>query len=69
MQMDSHKIAPLAYGTAQAGQRLGIGKTHLFSIIRTGELKTFTIGNRRMIPEAEIQAFIARRMAAAQPGA
>jgi excisionase family DNA binding protein len=55
---------PLAHSTAATTARLGIGKTKLFELIKTGQLKPFKVGRKTLIPEAEIQRFITTKMAA-----
>jgi len=43
---------------AEAARRLGLSRTTLYSLIGRGELKSRTIGRRRMIPRAAIEAFV-----------
>ena len=56
---------PVANTVLEASKRLGIGRTVLFSLISAGEIRTFKVGNRRLIPESELQRFVAERMGAA----
>lgn len=37
----------------------GIGRTTLFELIRTGKLRSVKVGKRRMVPDSEIDAYIA----------
>jgi excisionase family DNA binding protein len=41
-----------------AGDRLGVGRSKVFALIRTGELRSVQIGNRRLISEQAIVDFI-----------
>ena len=39
----------------QASEKLGgLGRTRLFELLRTGELRSVKIGRRRMIPDSSI---------------
>lgn len=41
-------------------QKLGnLGRTRVFSLLASGELKSVKIGRRRFVPESEINAYIA----------
>lgn len=54
--------APLANQVPQACARLGIGRTALYELLKAGELRYFKVGARTLIPESELQRFIAMRM-------
>lgn len=41
----------------------GIGRTLVFDLIRTGQLRAVKIGRRTMIPQSQIDAYIARQLA------
>ena len=51
------------YDIKEGQELLRIGKTTLYEKIRSGELKSVTVGRRRLLPETEINAFIERRLA------
>ncbi|MDZ7913561.1 MAG: hypothetical protein U5O16_17270 [Rhodococcus sp. (in: high G+C Gram-positive bacteria)] len=40
--------------------RIGIGRTKVFELIGTGQLASVKIGNRRLVSDDAIDAFIAR---------
>jgi excisionase family DNA binding protein len=44
----------------QAAEALGIGRTTVFALIKTGELRSLLIGRLRRIPADEIDAYITR---------
>ncbi len=46
----------------EACERLRIGKTSLWQLYRSGELKAVKIGRSVRIPELEIQRFIERQI-------
>ncbi len=60
--MNSNTAAPLAHPVPVACARLGIGRVKLYELIGTGAIKTFKIGTKRLVPEAELQRFIAEQM-------
>ena len=49
----------------QVGQRLQIGKTKVYELIRTGELQSVQIGKLRRVPVSVLDAFIEQKMSAA----
>jgi len=62
---DKPPIQPLAHSPDRAAQRLGISTRAVYSHIASGELRSFKDGKRRLIPDTELQRYIARRMAEA----
>jgi excisionase family DNA binding protein len=44
----------------EAAERLGIGRTFMFKLIRTGEIESVQIGRLRRIPASEIQNYADR---------
>ena len=44
----------------QAQERLGVGRSKVFQLVASGELRSVRVGRRRLIPEAAIVDFIAR---------
>lgn len=59
------QVEPLAHSPDRAGQRLGISTRAVYLHIATGELRSFKTGKRRLIPDSELQSFVARKMAEA----
>ncbi len=60
-------VAPverIALGVEGTSLALGIGKTKARELIRSGELKSIRIDRRILVPRSEIEAFVARRLAA-----
>lgn len=56
---------PLANTIAVSAARLGVSRTTLWRMVCGGAIKTMKIGHRNMIAEAELQRYVAERMAAA----
>ena len=52
------EIIPTAYSAADVSIMLGISRSMVFKLVRQGELKTFKIGTRTLIPVSEIQDLI-----------
>jgi excisionase family DNA binding protein len=45
---------------------LGVGRTMIYELIARGELDSFKLGARRLVPAAEVDRFVAGRLAAAR---
>lgn len=43
-----------------ACERLGIGRSQLYCLMGSGELRSVKVGRRRLIPESAIAAYIAQ---------
>jgi len=56
-------VTPLATTIKVACQRLGIGRTTLYELIKAGELRTIKIGSRTLIPDEDQRKLIERRLA------
>ncbi|GAB2571992.1 hypothetical protein GCM10027168_00890 [Streptomyces capparidis] len=55
---------PLALTVEQAAKRLGIGRTRMYALVRTGAVRSITIGRLRRIPEEALNEYITTRMIA-----
>lgn len=62
---DSQSIKPLAHSPEGAARALSISTRAIYAHIATGELRSFKDGKRRLIPEAELQRYIDRKMSQA----
>ena len=58
-------LEPLAHSPDRAALRLGTNTRAIYAHIASGELRSFKVGKRRLIPEAELQSFVQRKMAEA----
>ena len=54
-------VPQLAWSVADAARRLGLGRTTVWNLVRAGELRSFTVERRRLIPEAELVRFVEER--------
>ena len=57
---------PLAHPVQEACSRLGIGRVKLYELLKSGQLRGFKIGNKRLIPESELHRIIAERLGQAE---
>lgn len=57
---------PLAVSPADAARLIGLGRTRLYEEIRSGKLRSFKLGKRRLIPITALQEWIAARETEAQ---
>jgi len=51
---------PVLLSVEEAARALGIGRTKTFALVGTGELRSVTIGRRRLIPVVALREFEAR---------
>lgn len=52
----------LAYRPNEAAKATGLGRDTIFHLIATGELRSMKVGGARLIPAAELEAFLARKL-------
>jgi excisionase family DNA binding protein len=62
------KDSPLLYTVERAAERLEIGRTTVYELIRAGELEAIKIGGARRIPAAALHEYV-ERLRAEQSGA
>jgi excisionase family DNA binding protein len=44
----------------RAQERLGVGRSKIFELIASGELRSVRVGRRRLVPEQAIRDFVAQ---------
>jgi excisionase family DNA binding protein len=49
---------PLAYRVNPLCRRLGIGRSTLYKMMKSGKIKTVIVGGRRLIPAAEVERLL-----------
>jgi excisionase family DNA binding protein len=54
----------LAYPVPEAGKQIGISRSQTYELIKSGNLKSFTIGKRRLVSRDALREFIRAREAA-----
>ena len=50
---------PLVFGVADACRQLSIKNTTFFELVKTGRLKTFSLGRKRLVTREELARFVA----------
>lgn len=55
----------LAYGVVEAARALGVGKSTVWRLVAAGELTTFPLGARTLIPADDLVQLVERRRRAA----
>jgi excisionase family DNA binding protein len=58
-------LEPLAHSPDGAAKRIGTNTRAIYALIATGELRSFKLGKRRLIPDAECQRLVQRKLAEA----
>lgn len=56
--MHTNKPERLSYGIRQAVEATSVGRSLLYEEIKAGKLKSFTIGGRRLIAAADLEAWL-----------
>ncbi|MEV5692462.1 helix-turn-helix domain-containing protein [Micromonospora globbae] len=59
MDNTSTPITPRVLRVEEAARALGIGRSLVYNLIRSGRLRSFKVGSRRLIPAAAIDETIA----------
>jgi excisionase family DNA binding protein len=57
--------SPLLYTIPDACEALGIGRSHLYELMDSGELYSVKLGKRRLIPQWALETFVEGLPAAA----
>jgi excisionase family DNA binding protein len=57
-KQDSELPAPQAHTIKVACHLLGISRAHAYRLARSGELKTFRLGRRRLVSQSEINRLL-----------
>lgn len=56
-----------ALSLTEAAQQLGVSRTSLYKLIGRGEVQSFKVGARNLVPVASIEAYIERQQTAPEP--
>ena len=58
-------MQPLTLTVDETVRVLNLPRTRVFGLLKTGELESFRIGNRRLVKVASVEAFVAHAGSAA----
>lgn len=53
----------VALTVAEAGRRLGVGRTSMYGLIAAGEIPTVLVGSVRRVPAAALDQYVSARLA------
>lgn len=65
---NSGDITPLAHSPDAAARRIGTNVRAIYTAIAAGDLRSFKVGKRRLIPDEECVRYVARKLAQAARG-
>lgn len=51
---------PLLLSVRDAARQLGLGRDSCYELVRSGRLRSVAVGRKRLIPVAELVAFVER---------
>ena len=57
----------LAVGISEAATVLGVGRDVIYALLNSGELPSFKVGARRLIPVSGLRAYVERHTPEPQP--
>lgn len=63
--MSQETVQPHSFGVSDAARYIGMGRTRLYELIGSGDLRSLRVGGRRLILRTDLEAFIARHLEAA----
>lgn len=58
-------LDPLAHSPDSAAKRIGTNTRAVYALIASGELRSFKLGKRRLIADAELQRLVQKKQAEA----
>ena len=50
---------PLSVSVEEAARLLGLGRSNLFKLMESGELRSVKVGSRRLVPRRALEEFLA----------
>ena len=62
---NSDQLVAMLLSIADAARALAVSRSHFYGLLAQHEIRCIAIGRRRLVPKAELEAFVARQSAAA----
>jgi excisionase family DNA binding protein len=56
--MTQKNLQPLTYSIEGVSEVIGVKRTTIYKMLKTGELKSVVIGGRRLIPRSEVDRLL-----------
>ena len=67
MSAEAPTPAPLLVGVREAAKMLNLGRDHMYSLVRAGEVRSIAVGRRRLVPVVDLAAWVERAATGAEP--
>jgi excisionase family DNA binding protein len=52
-------MPPLSFSVDEAARLLGLGRSNLFKLLESGEIRSVKVGTRRLVPHKALEEFLA----------
>ena len=66
MATKAQPIPQIAVGPADAARMLSLSRTQVYRLVSAGELRICKVGSRSLLPVADLERWLERRLAAAR---
>jgi excisionase family DNA binding protein len=61
MKETEYVVPPVVYRVEEAAEALRISRDAVYELIRSGQLRSFKVGRRRLVPIAALTEYVASR--------
>jgi excisionase family DNA binding protein len=61
IQIGVDVMKKMAYGIKEAAEYVSVSKTHMHRMVKEGVIRSVQLGNRKLIPASDLEAFIANQ--------
>ncbi|QDP95084.1 helix-turn-helix domain-containing protein [Microlunatus elymi] len=58
METKDSRVSALAYRVEEAADAVGVSKSQIYELIRSGQLRTVKLGRRRLVPVQALADYI-----------
>ncbi len=63
MSTKAQPATPIAVGPADAARMLSLSRTQVYRLVSAGELRICKVGSRSLLPVADLERWLERRLA------